>query len=789
MAVGNTGHTSKISDDSEILTVDTFGFRGEALGALILLSDSLSIRSRRRQGHSSMPNGTQSTMSNLDPLSSISNDMGNIPSTQSSILSSKSDHLSKDDEGCTPLIKNFVDEESTLGYQVSFSHSNNVSQTKIKSTNVSLKTFSDQNMSLIQDQVSKINYDLGRNKERIICAVASNPGTTITIKQFMSAFPVRRTEWSRSVSRNFTRLIALIQMFILCKPNVRFRLVHSKVESSNSALIVASSGSGRIPRAYQEAFKDSGTILRNDMCSFDWQGVSTVVEIHYDSISNSNSSRRSADRQFVMLRGRPVEIPKLMRKLNDIWRSFTRLHDSFPILIVAIDHCHEQLITESPSDGTQINSVDLVNPSKKSKKARFDINLAPDKRQVVFEDEGALIQPIIDLFGSIMSRQCSLPASLVKDHISGTSEAKSFSLVNSHISDHFQVMQPPKSLFKLEAEVLLESKPVKAGLTHVDEEAKPPDSFEVKCFSQVKSSSVSNLTEVYDVCPPRPIQEKIIQSLKLESNPSENMSADSNQIIKQNLLHSNVNTPIEKSQSCECPHDLKKLSRIDENIMFNKEDFSKLEVIGQFNCGFILTELKSGVDSSRKIFILDQHASDERYRLESLEKSLVHTTQRLVVPKQILNLAPQDLVFLKSNIDLLATHGFQISIGETSPDKLHRHFQVDSKLNSQTKKNGDEAFDDVNVYLMTVPTVCGIQMTDEDLHETIYLMQQGNFEGLHSLDRVANLLASRACRSAIMIGDHLTLAQMQMVVRNLESLRRPWICAHGRPTIRLLYDL
>jgi len=53
--------------------------------------------------------------------------------------------------------------------------------------------------------------------------------------------------------------------------------------------------------------------------------------------------------------------------------------------------------------------------------------------------------------------------------------------------------------------------------------------------------------------------------------------------------------------------------------------------------------------------------------------------------------------------------------------------------------------------------------------------------------RVAAALASKACRSAIMIGAPLSAPQMCSVVRNLAGLRKPWICAHGRPTVRLLY--
>ena len=47
---------------------------------------------------------------------------------------------------------------------------------------------------------------------------------------------------------------------------------------------------------------------------------------------------------------------------------------------------------------------------------------------------------------------------------------------------------------------------------------------------------------------------------------------------------------------------------------------------------------------------------------------------------------------------------------------------------------------------------------------------------------VNRALVSRACRTAIMFGDALTLGQSQTLVRCLSATRQWGICAHGRPT-------
>jgi DNA mismatch repair protein PMS2 len=40
-----------------------------------------------------------------------------------------------------------------------------------------------------------------------------------------------------------------------------------------------------------------------------------------------------------------------------------------------------------------------------------------------------------------------------------------------------------------------------------------------------------------------------------------------------------------------------------------------------------------------------------------------------------------------------------------------------------------------------------------------------------------------------MVGDVLKFAKMRKLVDNLVDMRKPWICAHGRPTMRYLLNI
>jgi len=74
--------------------------------------------------------------------------------------------------------------------------------------------------------------------------------------------------------------------------------------------------------------------------------------------------------------------------------------------------------------------------------------------------------------------------------------------------------------------------------------------------------------------------------------------------------------------------------------VFRKADFARMRVLGQFNLGFILARL--GPD----LFIVDQHASDEKYNFERLQRGTVLQRQPLLHP-QPLDLTPAEAVAVR----------------------------------------------------------------------------------------------------------------------------------------------
>jgi len=63
----------------------------------------------------------------------------------------------------------------------------------------------------------------------------------------------------------------------------------------------------------------------------------------------------------------------------------------------------------------------------------------------------------------------------------------------------------------------------------------------------------------------------------------------------------------------------------------SKSDFADMEVLGQFNKGFIIARLRrEGDKATDDLFIIDQHASDEKYNFETLQQTTVIKAQSLI---------------------------------------------------------------------------------------------------------------------------------------------------------------
>ncbi|XP_073504107.1 mismatch repair endonuclease PMS2 [Phyllobates terribilis] len=188
----------------------------------------------------------------------------------------------------------------------------------------------------------------------------------------------------------------------------------------------------------------------------------------------------------------------------------------------------------------------------------------------------------------------------------------------------------------------------------------------------------------------------------------------------------------------------------------SKEMFSKMDIIGQFNLGFIITKLDSD------LFIVDQHATDEKYNFEMLQQNTVLQGQRLIMPQK-LNLTVVNETVLIDNLEIFKKNGFDFIYDEDAPI-LER------------------------VKLISLPTSKNWTFGQQDIEELIFMLSDAPGVMCRP-SRVRQMFASRACRKSVMIGTALNTHEMRKLVAHMGEIEQPWNCPHGRPTMRHLASL
>lgn len=217
------------------------------------------------------------------------------------------------------------------------------------------------------------------------------------------------------------------------------------------------------------------------------------------------------------------------------------------------------------------------------------------------------------------------------------------------------------------------------------------------------------------------------------------------------------------------------------SLTISKSDFVAMEIIGQFNLGFILAVRKASAVPQEfptqstnplrdELFIIDQHASDEKYNFERLQATTTVSNQRLVHPITLELTAVEEEIVLE-NLLALEKNGFIVSTDTTG----------DSPVGQRCK-------------LLTLPLSKEVTFDTRDLDELIHLLSESpitlNSESaVPRPGKVRKMFAMRACRGSIMIGKTLSVRQMGDVLRHMGEIEKPWNCPHGRPTMRHLTSL
>ncbi|TYZ68267.1 hypothetical protein PybrP1_003627 [[Pythium] brassicae (nom. inval.)] len=217
---------------------------------------------------------------------------------------------------------------------------------------------------------------------------------------------------------------------------------------------------------------------------------------------------------------------------------------------------------------------------------------------------------------------------------------------------------------------------------------------------------------------------------------------------------------------------------------------SKLEVIRQVDRKFILARV---VDESAGSLLLciDQHAADERVKLEQLELKMfgpdgneLNIEVSTYARPQLLLLNAAEANALNLHEDIVRAWGFDFAFVEYASESARVRDGL--CLGALATRVHAGAENGVYVELRTTPKVDTRCANADDFREFIRILSPHESYWSWTVMRppvITRLLHSRACRSAIMFGDYLSVSQCQELVEDLRECKLPFQCAHGRPSV------
>ncbi|CAN0889007.1 DNA mismatch repair protein PMS1 [Linum grandiflorum] len=186
---------------------------------------------------------------------------------------------------------------------------------------------------------------------------ARQVGTTVTVKKLFSNLPVRSKEFKRNIRKEFGKLISLLNAYALIAKGVRFICSNTTAKNVKS-VVLKTQGS--------DSLKDNViTVLGVNIFSC-LQPVSIPISDGckvdgFLSKPGQGSGRNLGDRQYYFINGRPVDMPKVNKLVNELYKGANSRQ--YPIAI-----------------------LNFTLPTKEC-----DVNVTPDKRKVFLSDESMIL--------------------------------------------------------------------------------------------------------------------------------------------------------------------------------------------------------------------------------------------------------------------------------------------------------------------------------------------------------------------------------------------------------------
>ncbi|KAJ5149421.1 hypothetical protein N7448_000999 [Penicillium atrosanguineum] len=237
-------------------------------------------------------------------------------------------------------------------------------------------------------------------------------------------------------------------------------------------------------------------------------------------------------------------------------------------------------------------------------------------------------------------------------------------------------------------------------------------------------------------------------------------------------------------------------------------------IIAQVDQKFILVKMHSefaqhpGYDLEGVLVLIDQHAADERCRVERLFEEMFISTESSTAASQVRMVEIDPISF---NVSSIESALFRKYLGFFQTWGIH--YNIDAKLVSTATVSihflpvliAERCRSEPNLILDLLRREIWTCEEDDQRPlgskrsstEHFADMSPNEPSGAHSWVQqmsgcpqgILDLLNSRACRSAIMFNDPLSIEDCKVLVLRLAKCSFPFQCAHGRPSMIPILDL
>lgn len=213
----------------------------------------------------------------------------------------------------------------------------------------------------------------------------------------------------------------------------------------------------------------------------------------------------------------------------------------------------------------------------------------------------------------------------------------------------------------------------------------------------------------------------------------------------------------------------------------SKTTLKNASVIAQVDHKYVLVSMSTATGPSNLLVLVDQHAADERIRVEALINDL--TTQPAVILSNPIRfeLHSREQHLFTTHTAFFAQWGIEYAI---TPSDLNT---------SNDNANGNTFRINITALPGGIAEKCRVEpsILISLLRSEAYKLAESSTTPSSQTppQGLLDMLNSRACRSAVMFNDVLNLQECETLVRRLAETEFPFQCAHGRVSMVPLVDL